>query len=850
MDISSAAAPQPSDMGDVQRQFRREAFLFRAATRLNQAPNLRHEAAYLPQVEASGARVTAAAALPPHGAEAATLAGGLAQQQPSGAAAAPAAAEGDAAAPARARAAPAQPAEHLLAFVSAAAAPAASPAASAVAHSAEQLLSPATDALVAEERPAVFSFACSAAQAPERPAAPPGAAHPTFKGFQAGLHQLAGPVLAERTPTRQVGNGCGNVEARRADGQAAGLGWGFHDTAAALASLPRQAVVGGRQAGEDAPAEAESARARASPRQRSPYLLRRPQAPAPRAGAAAGAPRTRLGGTHAAVPAAVRCAARRALVGGAAGPVPAGGRGSMENLGASAASERRESEPARVQAVRRLLEPRNGVAHAWGAGRAQLGTKVCGPHPDPKPGGAPAAAETAVASRMPGAPEVARRVDSTGLIARRTSTCSSTISSRGTGEPVTKRATLPGAGPGGMRGTLALRQPVWGTPESKLPCASSRTGAPVLLGNRSAVLRPEHAATAVCSGRRSGLGSGLGSLPAATASTKLAAAAARGGPRSGLGAGPGSRPGGRCALAGQRERFAAAGGRRPGGSAAAGAPPESACSPASDSPPRTQALALPAHLLVRPAATAAPAELPPLDLAVPLQAVLSQPRAASDAAAGAPLLAEGPAEGLGGSTLVTLPVGAVVTQALLPAEGPVCAPMGSMTETGGSREAFAMRTGGSLCVSVATAKGRSSAGWRRVVCRLAPALPPHFVAVSAAGGSSGATGTPAARTMVEARLGLLVDRRAYAFDEARAELFALFSSKHAGAAVDVVAPALHSSRSGCCGPRIDPNPRIRAGVPAVSREALLAQAVPEAAAAQRRGASRGRASTNFCIVTC
>lgn len=744
-------------------------------------------------MEAGGARMTAAAASLPPGAEAALLAGGLAQQLPPGAAAAPAAAECDAAASARAHAAPAQPAEHLLtsAIVSAAAAAAPSAAASAVTHSAEQLPSPATDALTAEGRHAIFSFACSAAQAAERPAAPPGpaaaagaaaekaappgAAHPTFQGFQAGLQQLAGPVLAERTPTRQVGNDTGNVEGRRAGGQAAGLGLGSHDPAAALAS-PRQAAVGGTQAGEDAPAEAESARVRASPRQRSPYLLRRPQAPALKAGATAGAPRTRLGGTHAAVPAAARCATRRALVGGAAGPVPAGGLGSMENLGPPAASERRESEPAHVQAVRRPLEPRNGTAHAWGAGRAQQGTKVCGPHAHPKLGRAPAAAEPAVASRMPGAPEVAQRLDTTGLIARRISTCSSTISSRGSRQPVTKHEILHGAVPGVMRGAFVLRQPVWGTPEPKLPHASSCTGAPVLLGNRSAMLRPEHAATAVCSGLRSGLGSGLGSLQAATASAKLVAAAARGGPRLGLGAGPGSRPGGRSALAGQREHYAAAGGRRSVGGAAAGAPPESACSPASDSPPRTQALAPPAQVFVRPAAAAAPAELPPLDLAAPLQAVLSQPRAACDAAVGAPLLAEGPAQGLGGSTLETLPVEAVVTQALLPAKGPVCAPTGSTTETGGSRGVFAMKTRGSLGVSEAgTAKGRSNAGWRRVVCWLAPASPPHFVAISAAGGSSGATGTPAARTMVEARLGSLVDRRAYAFDEARAELFAVLS---------------------------------------------------------------------------
>lgn len=54
-------------------------------------------------------------------------------------------------------------------------------------------------------------------------------------------------------------------------------------------------------------------------------------------------------------------------------------------------------------------------------------------------------------------------------------------------------------------------------------------------------------------------------------------------------------------------------------------------------------------------------------------------------------------------------------------------------------------------------------GWRRVVCRLMPALPPHFVAVSGGPGAGGGA-------LLRARMRPLdADGRSYAFDEVRVQ---------------------------------------------------------------------------------
>ena len=171
--------------------------------------------------------------------------------------------------------------------------------------------------------------------------------------------------------------------------------------------------------------------------------------------------------------------------------------------------------------------------------------------------------------------------------------------------------------------------------------------------------------------------------------------------------------------------------------AGATAQAESGCSPLSDSPPRlrpqrTSALVACGH-------PAAPGHHGALE------AVLLQGPAEVgpvDDAAGA-TLAAGPADTQLGAAVdfrgPTLAVG--------PAGAPQC---NAPPATGPNAEATALE---GLC--------SRAWGWRRVICRLAPVLPPHFVAVSGGPGAGGGA-------LLRVRMGPLdADGRSYAFDEVR-----------------------------------------------------------------------------------
>ena len=179
-------------------------------------------------------------------------------------------------------------------------------------------------------------------------------------------------------------------------------------------------------------------------------------------------------------------------------------------------------------------------------------------------------------------------------------------------------------------------------------------------------------------------------------------------------------------------------------------PAESSCSPLSDSPPPLRPLRA-----RHPAAcghSAAPERLGALE-----SALLHGPVAAGppDDASRALLLA-GPAE-----TRLRAPAAlGSPTSAGAPAGAPQC---DAPPATGLMAQVEAPET---LC-------GRAQ-GWRRVVCRLVPSRPPHFVAVSGGPGAGGGA-------LLRARMGPLdIDGRSYDFDEVRMRLSKLCACCSAG----------------------------------------------------------------------
>lgn len=276
--------------------------------------------------------------------------------------------------------------------------------------------------------------------------------------------------------------------------------------------------------------------------------------------------------------------------------------------------------------------------------------------------------------------------------------------------------------------------------------------------------------------------------------------------------------------------------------AGATAQAESGCSPLSDSPPRLRAQR--ASTLVACGRPGPRSTLGAALLQGPADAGLV------DNAAGARLVA-GPAD--------TQPGAAADIESHIIARGPAGAPQcDAPPATGPNAEARSLEA---LC--------SRAQGWRRIVCRLAPALPPHFVAVSGGPGAGGGA-------LLRARMGPLdADGRSYAFDEVRVLPSKLYTCCITGKLHFILnaEPGAHAHASLCLPHRIstqvlltgapadDPNSMYfcmyaQVLLPGAPAEALAAQAAPLVTAALAGGTAaalalgRSGSGKTWCLSGC